>query len=96
MDVEIMKVLVLSTAHLTLNVSRMLELGESGPNLDVSWDPVTYGFLVVVPPGQDGCARLRIPRCIRDAIKLAQDQKCRRILFDCDGPFVSELKTHDW
>lgn len=106
---EITKMLVLSTAHLsndTCNryLHRQHDLSTPGVVAfeKLSYgspvrDPDSYGWFVHVP---DEAALpdwpTDMPLELRSAIHVARRESCGWIMFDRDGDTIDELPTYDW
>ena len=97
MAVEIEKMLVLSTGHVTGGVNVELE-NESGGK--PHWAPEftrEFSWMFHVPPADaDHGARMARPMCLNEAFDFARTHGCTWILFDADGPRVEELNWYDW
>ena len=86
---EISKMLTLSTAHISAETGRMLEAGDSPFVIAYGYE---YGWFVPVTESACTCAE----ESLTDCFKLAHDNDCTWIRFDCDGPEEVGLKTYDW
>lgn len=99
-DYWVMRVPVISTAHLTENVAR--ELAETLPGEDF------YGFYNAVTPhgGFIACGEeiddgfnsplIDTPKCLRDCLRWANREGFEWIRFDADGDQVGELTIYEW
>ena len=86
MSLEIEKMLVLSTSHIT---------GEAALTRAITYPKSEYGWFVYVP----GDLNLRgdgHPKCLHDCMNFALKHDCHWIMFDCDGLTVEELPSYDW
>ena len=95
-NLEIQKVLVVSTAHITY-----------ADNIDLSHNPcgliidkTDYSFLIYVGKESicdyDQSKNEKISNELRKLIQLAQDNNCDYLKIDRDGPIYSNIKTFDW
>ena len=86
--VEIAKMLVLSTGHLTADTCVYRCHGLIG-----AYEKGEYGWFVHV----EGTASLdEIPEDLAACLAFAIIEGCEWIMFDRDGPTVPELPTYDW
>jgi hypothetical protein len=88
---EIERMLVLSTAHLTeLTCNTLLPTWE-GP----AYEKVAYGWFVYV---NLEFLTNDMPEDLKQCTQYAQNPgvSCDWIMFDRDGPTVDELPTYDW
>jgi hypothetical protein len=82
---EIRKMLVCSTAHLTRETAQLMECGE---NVGTAYDTLEGGFLVWV-------LRRELDREL--IVCLARDSDCEHVMMlDCDGPQIEGLPCHEW
>ena len=96
-DYWVMRVPVISTAHITEDVAR--ELAETLPGEDF------YGLLNAVTPfgGFVACDdpdypsdMPPLPKCLRDCFNWAVDEGFEWIRFDADGDQIGELTVYEW
>ena len=91
---EIVKLLVVSTAHLSEETVKAIEDITSDKN--VLWDPSftrDQGWVFCV----DMAGKYeKAPADLQDMIAFAHGQGCDWLMFDCDANVVDELKTYDW
>jgi hypothetical protein len=90
---EIEKMLVLSTAHLTPYCCNRFM-----PENEGNWyDKANYGWFVSVPTDEVPLPEdHNLPACLIDCLKFADLQQCTWIMFDQDGPTVEQLPIQDW
>lgn len=102
---KIVKLLVCSTSHITLNVSRHLGkedgLFPAYEFLDpLVWDSVEYGWLIRHWKDRNNEQTefnwSTFPVCLKELIKKAEDLGCTMILLDCDAAEIEGLRTYDW
>jgi hypothetical protein len=88
---EIERMLVLSTRHLTEHTCNTILPVWTGP----AWEKTEYGWFVYANI-EDISAEP--PEDLRQCIRYAQNPgvSCDWIMFDRDGPTVDELPTYDW
>jgi hypothetical protein len=110
MSLEIMKVLVLSTAHITEQDNELLLLHAGEPFSKVKTIRVAadeYGFFIYagnyeVPDNNEAhYSRLRefnVSESLIKVLKLAVKNKCQYVRLDRDVAVVKDegLDTHDW
>jgi len=91
-DPEIQWSLTVSTVHLSDKTRRLLE----DARLDVLTIPFGYGWILWV----DEDHLLADPPTLEpDALavmRLARDQGCQWVKFDCDGPQIEGLAEYEW
>jgi hypothetical protein len=86
---EIRKVLVLSTGHLT---------EETGRNYD-EWPVIARydeGFYVYVGAEDELPCLRHVPDDLGRVVEFAKQHQCAEIKFDCDAEIVEELPVYDW
>lgn len=94
---EIEKMLVLSTAHVSESTADLINRIKG-----LSWGPAfesTYGWIFHVSPLAESGETDDPPGTppeIRAALHLARLHRCKWLLFDSDGPVVEELQTYEW
>ena len=101
-DLEIAKMLTVSTAHLTKEDVRYLELAGSSDYGDLTvyekrfhgqcYENL-YGWFVYAP---DDLNERNAPENLRHILTFAKNNECDWICFDEDGCVVKELNTYDW
>ena len=93
-QMEIHKMLCLSTAHLTFSTRTLLERDEL-PCM-ISFPKDTHGWFVHVPEQQllkD--ALIEAPTDVRECLTLACARGFQWLMFDSDGPTLSELPLYE-
>lgn len=83
MSLEITKMLVISTGHLTEETCNSGKIG---------YEKGEYGVFVWVPPEVDEDA----PQDLRVCHHLARINDCDWLMFDRDADTVDELPLYDW
>lgn len=89
--VELAQMLILSTAHLTPQVSAELMDKQYEPSLIV-YEKGDYGFLIFVPE----FIAEEWPACLHEVLKLAQRVNAQWVMLDGDGPIHSALRQYEW
>jgi hypothetical protein len=89
---EIERMLVLSTAHVTLETSIEFEDGDVGSHKFVS----SYGFGCWVRPSAEDLDYVNAPEDLEVVLKFAQRYDCRWVRFDTDGPRIPGLPLYSW
>lgn len=94
-DLEIIKTLVLSTAHIQSSTADRFMRGQT--NLDLDFPE--YGWQVRWP-SEDYEDQVDDDLMVMPELKpiwdLCKKHGCRRVLFDADGPACSELRLFEW
>lgn len=86
---ETQRMLVLSTAHLRYETSKILD----GFNGERGWgSPIAYGYLVRAFTD----ASQELPAEVRQAAMLAQRLGCQYLRYDRDGETYPELPSFEW
>lgn len=89
---EVTKVLVLSTQHMSLDTA-------------LNWMPACpwacfakadYGWFQYVCDDLGICEADDIPLEIRSGLHVARREGCGWIMWDCDGPLLDELPEYAW
>ena len=105
---EIHRVLVLSTAHLSdhtcniylaqqVDLSATRETGSTWtPPSVIAYEKRDYGYFVWVPENPAESERADVPLELRSAIHVARREGCGWVMFDRDGPTIDDLPTYDW
>lgn len=100
-DYWVMRVPVISTAHLTEDVAR--ELSETLPGEDFHGllNAVTpFGGFVACDdpdsPGDLGGEIGPLPKCLRDCFRWANREGFEWVRFDADGDQIGELPVYEW
>ena len=93
MTYEINKELVLSTAHMPEWLTKEFDEYETeeGSLLEISFDPLPYGYRVYT-----GYDTFDYPKELIAPIKLALSLGCKWLVFDSDGPVVEGLQQWEW
>lgn len=94
-NLEISKMLTLSTAHITQKTSERLEKDPDDNNLGLCVYPTTYGWFIMINE-QTIKNTEHLPKELANLIKFANDLGCSALCLDCDGTKVDYLETFDW
>ena len=92
-DLEIERILVLSTAHITKETSELLEKEAHSDLANYVVHGYEYGWFVLVYKLQE------VTRKIPDlglCLKLAKDNQCKWVRLDRDGPIIDNLPQYSW
>ena len=89
--IEIQHTLVLSTAHLPYELAREWDCGV---HRELPVDNVEYGYNLYVGLPDHGDERKNWHPALLAAARLAWENDCTRVLYDCDGPKVEQLKDY--
>lgn len=101
-DLEISKMLTVSTAHLTKEDVRYLELAGSTDYGDLTvyekrfhsvYYESLYGWFVYVP---DDLNEIDVSENLKHILAFAKSHECDWMCFDEDGCVIKELDTYDW
>ena len=90
MNLEISKMLCLSTAHVSRKTSELLDLQTD--DVPPAYDKSVYGWFISVQETDP-------PTCPSDLHQLlifARIRGCQWLMLDRDGPVLSELQIFDW
>lgn len=102
--IEIEKMLVLSTGHLSKKTADMLEAAreESPAFNNIEWGPAFVrdeSWLFYVPPiaenGEPDDPE-GTPEDLARVFMCAREHGCMWVMLDCDGPQTEELPFHEW
>jgi hypothetical protein len=85
MTLEITKMLVISTGHLTEDTCNNWQSGTR------FFDKGEWGFFANVGDEDED-----LPSDLRSCMALARANECDWIMFDCDGPLLKELPYYEW
>lgn len=95
-ELEIQRVLVLSTAHLRKETNDAMETDTDGPVALVSFDSLTHGYLVYCTDDPGILEDPNFPDEIRQAIQFAQEHDCTHLRYDPDAATLDQLPTWEW
>lgn len=87
---EIVKMLVLSTSHITERVSKHFQLW-----VPYIIDRADVGHIMPIVTDMPE-ALAEVPACVAEVVKFAQARGCTWIMFDKDAPAVPGLPIYDW
>lgn len=87
---EIYKMLVLSTGHISKKTAHLLDMNDAGV---VVYPKDEYGWFVVV---SDWIDHENIPDDLKKCLELAERHGCDWLCLDCDGKLVPDLATYKW
>lgn len=106
---EIARMLVLSTGHISPKTADQLPRGHMDMVEDVStgasdvpsWGPTfarDEGWLFYVPPDKDAFEEQfeDAPKDLKDVLAFARMNECVWCMLDCDGPVVDGLYHYNW
>ena len=102
MQLEIEKMLVMSTWHLREEVAEMLpDTHEDEPSTveQAHWWPSftrAEGWMFYVPPNREDMRYIDAPEELKTIIALARANGCTWVMLDRDGPVVDELPHWEW
>lgn len=85
-DLEIARMLVLTTGHLTHETANKMT---SLPT--AIFEKSEYGFFCYVSEDTD-----ELPTDLEACIHYARSRSCEWLMFDCDGPIIDGLPVFDW
>lgn len=91
MTLEIRKLLVLSTAHLTAETINRLECTFTDDWPAVGGDYGEYGWVFYAHDEKAGIGKDQIPDDLWNVMVFARKQGCDNILFDRDAEIIPEL-----
>lgn len=98
---DVMKMLTLSTAHISESTAKALEQDPETNELGLAVYPKCTGqepdaerfgwFIYLNREIDEG-----LPDDLKQALRYARDRDCQILCLDCDGPEEPELNTYDW
>ncbi len=92
---EIQKILVISTAHITLKDNKHLEYDAIFPDkAKLIVDKFNYGYYICV--SNNPIKNEFYSDAVWNLIQLAKDQGCQYLKLDRDGQIYNELEKFDW
>jgi hypothetical protein len=86
---EIAKMLILSTAHVTLETSQRLPDGIEGL---IAYEKGEYGWLIYV----NAPHVVPLPADLQGVRDLARNHGCEWVMLDRDGDVIDALPSYDW
>ena len=87
---EIYKMLVLSTSHVSKETAKLLDRDNVGV---VVYPKSEYGWFIVAT---DWDEHENIPDDLQKCLELTEQLGCDWLCLDCDGKCVPELLTYKW
>lgn len=87
MELEITKMLTISTAHITEETNRLLCDGE----VEAAYYALDGGWLVLSYGPDDS-----VPKDLEACLALAEENGCEWLRLDRDGQIVDGLEVFDW
>lgn len=98
-DLEISKILTISTEHISKEDIDALEKGT-----DAGWSQLVcykyeYGDFVYIPSAKDIAglsAGKNLPKYFIKLLQLAAENDCKFLVLDCDADVLDGYKTFDW
>lgn len=94
-NLDISKMLTLSTAHISEKTSKRLTKDPDDNNLGLCVYPTEYGWFIMINE-QTVKDTEHLPKELANLIKFANDLGCKVLHLDCDGETVDYLETFDW
>ncbi|MEE9383193.1 MAG: hypothetical protein V3V08_07250 [Nannocystaceae bacterium] len=91
-DLEISKVLTISTGHITRRTAELMDAKEI--NLPVHYQWGEYGWIFWT--GREHYEFDETPDDLLLCIMFAKDKGCRYLLLDRDGEGIDELPFYEW
>jgi hypothetical protein len=101
MTLEIAKMLILSTSHVTNETRLKMEQWAEGEADENGFIPTVYrkgdyGWIIHVHEAESEMDTDRFPEDVTAAIVFARGQGCQWIMYDCDADEIDELPTYEW
>lgn len=97
-NLEIDKMLTLSTAHITKETADLLER-EVKYLLDkiplAIYNKAEFGWFIHVPD-EYYLEKELVPNDLLECVNIAIKYNCKWLCLDCDGLIIPELKIYDW
>ena len=91
---EISKILTISTAHITEETARLLDIEPDNDNMHLSvYNKAEFGWFVYVYKNIDA---INVPDDLRKCLELAKANDCEWLCLDCDADVVDELDEYEW
>lgn len=91
---EISKMLTISTAHITMETARELNIESNTNNMQLSvYKKSDYGWFIYV---NDDLDNRTIPDDLLKCLEFAKDLGCEWLCLDCDGEVLEYLYTYEW
>jgi hypothetical protein len=91
-DLEISRMLTVSTAHITGGDSDLL----ADPYAGIVSYSTPYGWLVFTEIMEDDCGFDPASPALKKILALAKDHGCEWVRFDESGPEIDGLETFEW
>lgn len=88
---EIYKMMLMSTGHITKKTAELLTNNEVGI---VVYEKDEYGWFIVVSDWQDNVEL--IPDDLKDCLSFAEENECEWLCLDCDGKEYDSLPIYKW
>ena len=93
-NLEITKMLTLSTAHITEDTNRLLIIEPYTDGMQLSvFTKADFGWFIYV---NDDLENRSIPDDLKACLELAKENGCKWLCLDCDGDTVDELEEYEW
>ena len=91
---EITKMLTLSTAHITKDTAKLLEVEPNTDEMQLCvYNKADFGWFIYV---NDFLEDRGIPDDLYKCLELAKENDCNWLCLDCDGDVVDELEVYEW
>jgi hypothetical protein len=99
MTLEITKMLVLSTSHITAETAQLLEdreraaIDTTSDRLPVFYSKSEYGWFVYVSEDAEDQG---YPSDMVEVLRYARSNDCGWLMFDCDADVIEDLPAYEW
>lgn len=91
---EITKMLTISTAHITEETARLLELEPDNDNMQlIVYNKADFGWFIYV---NEYLENRDIPDDLRKCLELAKENDCKWLCLECDTDVVDGLDEYEW
>ena len=99
-NLDITKMITISTAHITKETADILNASANYPfvtDLPVIYTKGEYGYMIHIPEyyGDEGEFE-NMPLDLYPVMNLAKENDCEWLCLDRDGEFVDSFETYDW
>ena len=90
---EISKMLTISTAHISEETARLLDIEPDNDNMQLTvYNKADFGWFVYVSEYFEDCD---IPDDLRKCLELAKENNCTWLCLDCDAEIVDGLDFYE-
>ena len=91
---EISKILTISTAHITEETARLLDLEPKNNDMWLTvYNKSNFGWFMYVHKDLDD---RNIPDDLRKCLEFAKENDCDWLCLDCDADIVDGLDEYEW